>query len=528
MIATDLKINGNGNWGRAQTWGSRSIMVWESNDLVNWTDQRMVEVAPEEAGNTWAPEIMYDKTTGEYIVFWASRMFDDASHTGSAYQKMMYSKTRDFYTFTEPKVYLDYGYSIIDTTMIEHDGKVYRFTKDEQDNGAAAPFGKMIFQEVGDSVLDPAFKMINQGVGNMKWVEGPTIFKSNTDEKWYLFVDEFGGRGYIPFETTNLASGIWTLSSNYNLPANPRHGTVIPIKQSEYDALHGKNVSVSGVSLDKTTLSIATGQSVQLTATITPANATKKEVRWRSSNPSVAAVSATGRVTAVAPGTATITVTTVDGGLSSSATVTVTPLVEPTAPGSGNGDGGGSSSNTPAPVAPLASTGGTEPVVSDNGQINIKPVVNESGTSEVKLSADTVKRALDQTTGSKLRVQVEGNQGLNELTIDLSVDPRLTSGTAKVSSIEINTGSAVVTLATERLGTGASPGKMLGLSIKKMGTDQLPAGTQAELNGEVVYDIKLTMDGKKLTAFDGRDDLVIALPYTLKATENQTTSSYTM
>ncbi|MBB6019071.1 uncharacterized protein YjdB [Paenibacillus sp. JGP012] len=520
MIATDLKINGNGNWGRAQTWGSRSIMVWESNDLVNWTDQRMVEVAPEEAGNTWAPEIMYDKTTGEYIVFWASRMFDDASHTGSAYQKMMYSKTRDFYTFTEPKVYLDYGYSIIDTTMIEHDGKVYRFTKDEQDNGAAAPFGKMIFQEVGDSVLDPAFKMINQGVGNMKWVEGPTIFKSNTDEKWYLFVDEFGGRGYIPFETTNLASGIWTLSSNYNLPANPRHGTVIPIKQSEYDALRGKNVPVSGISLDETTLSIMVGQSGQLTAAIVPANATKKAVTWSSSNPAIATVSATGRVTAVAPGTATITVTTVDGGLSSSATVTVTPLVEPTAPGGGNGDGGGSSSNTPAPVAPPASTGGSEPVVTDNGQINIKPVVNESGTSEVKLSADTVKRALDQTTGSKLRVQVDGNQGLNELTIDLSVDPRLTSGTAKVSSIEINTGSAVVTLATERLGTGASAGKTLGLSIKKMAADQLPAGTQAGLNGEVVYDIKLTMDGKKLTAFDGRDDLVIALPYKLKPSEN--------
>lgn len=277
MIATDLKINGNGNWGRAHTWGSRSIMVWESNDLVNWTDQRMVEVAPEEAGNTWAPEIMYDNTTGEYIVFWASRMFDDASHTGSAYQKMMYSKTRDFYTFTEPQVYLDYGYSIIDTTMIEHEGKVYRFTKDEQNNGDPAPFGKMIFQEVGDSILDPTFKMINQGVGNIKWVEGPTIFKSNTDKKWYLFVDEFGGRGYVPFETTNLASGVWTLSSNYNLPASPRHGTVIPITQSEYDALSGKNVPVSGISLDKTTLSIVEGQSGQLTATVAPANATKKQ-----------------------------------------------------------------------------------------------------------------------------------------------------------------------------------------------------------------------------------------------------------
>lgn len=605
MIATDLKINGNGNWGRAQTWGSRSIMVWESNDLVNWTDQRMVEVAPEEAGNTWAPEIMYDKTTGEYIVFWASRMFDDASHTGSAYQKMMYSKTRDFYTFTEPKVYLDYGYSIIDTTMIEHDGKVYRFTKDEQDNGASAPFGKMVFQEVGNSILDPAFKMINQGVGNMKWVEGPTIFKSNTDEKWYLFVDEFGGRGYLPFETTNLASGVWTLSSNYNLPASPRHGTVIPITQSEYDALSGKNVPVSGISLDKTTLSIVEGQSGQLTATLLPANATKKAVTWNSNNPAVATVSATGQVTAVAPGTASITVTTVDGGFSSSATVTVTPLVEPTAPGevtrpsvtagnqkltlkwsnpadsdlvaikitglgntefktvtlnhaassyevtglangtryefrittvnaagnesagvvvsgtpqapsSGDGSGGG---NMPAPTAPPA-PGGSDPVVMDNGQINIKPVVNESGASKVKLSADTLKRALDQTTGGKLQVRVEGDQSWNGLTIELAVDARLTSGSSKVDRIEINTGSAVVTVATKLLGTGASAGKTLGLSIKKITANQLSASAQAQLNGEVVYDIELTINGKKLTKFDGRDDLVIALPYTLKAAEN--------
>jgi hypothetical protein len=520
---------------------------------------------------------------------------------------MMYSKTRDFYTFTEPQVYLDYGYSIIDTTMIEHEGKVYRFTKDEQNNGASAPFGKMIFQEVGDSILDPTFKMINQGVGNIKWVEGPTIFKSNTDEKWYLFVDEFGGRGYVPFETTNLASGVWTLSSNYNLPASPRHGTVIPITQSEYDALNGKTVPVSGISLDKTTLSIVEGQSGQLTATVAPANATKKAVTWSSSNTAVATVSATGQVTAVAPGTARIKVTTVDGSLSSSVTVTVTPLVEPAAPGevtrtsvtagnqkltlkwsnpadsdlvairitghgntefktvtlnnaassyevtglangtryefrittvnaaghesagvvvsgtpqapsTGNGNGSGDG-NIPAPTVPTA-PGGSERVVMDNGQINIKPVVNESGTSEVKLSADTMKRALDQTTGGKLHMRVEADASLNGLTIELAVDPRLTSGSSTVDRIEINTGSAVVTVATELLGTGTNAGKTLGLSIKKIAANQLPAGVPAQLNGEVVYDIELTMDGKKLTEFDGRDDLVIALPYTLKATEN--------
>lgn len=270
--------------------------------------------------------------------------------------------------------------------------------------------------------------------------------------------------------------------------------------------------------MDKTTLSIVEGQSGQLTATIIPANATKKAVTWSSSNPAVATVSATGRVTAVAPGTANITVITVDGGFSASAAVTVTPLVEPTAPDSGNGNGG-SDGSIPAPTVQPA-TGGREPVVMDNGQINIKPVVNDSGASIVKISADTVKRALDQTTSGKLQVQVEGVQSLNELTIELAIDPRLTSATSKVGSIEINTGSAVVTLAAERLEAGASAGKTLGLSMKKIAANQLPAGTRAGLNSEVVYDIKLTMEGKKLTAFDGRDDLVIALPYTLKAAEN--------
>lgn len=67
--------------------------------------------------------------------------------------------------------------------------------------------------------------------------EGPTVFKSNTEEKWYLFVDEYGGRGYLPFETTDLDSGRWTPSTDYQLPASPRHGTVIPVTQAEYDRL---------------------------------------------------------------------------------------------------------------------------------------------------------------------------------------------------------------------------------------------------------------------------------------------------
>lgn len=240
MIATDLKINGDWNWDRAQRKGSRSIVVWESSDLLEWSEPRMVEISPEEAGNTWAPEVFYDETTGEYIVFWASKLFADETHTGDAHQKIMYSKTRDFYVFTEAQEYIDFGYSIIDTTMISHKGKIYRFTKDERDNQPVSPYGKMIFQESLGSVFDPDYQMIKEGIGSIKGVEGPTVFKSNTEEKWYLFVDEFGGRGYVPLETTDLDSGVWNISPKYDLPNSPRHGTVIPITKPEYDAINAK------------------------------------------------------------------------------------------------------------------------------------------------------------------------------------------------------------------------------------------------------------------------------------------------
>lgn len=249
LIATDLKIHGNGNWDAAQSNGSRSIMVWESNDLIHWSEQRQVVIAPPEAGNTWAPEVFYDHQTGEYIVFWASKLYEtnDERKHDNTYQKMMYAKTRDFYTFTEPEIYMDYGYSIIDTTMIEHDGEIYRFTKDERGHSASSPNGKFVFQEVGDSILDHNFKMIKEGIGKgqISQGEGPIIFKSNTEEKWYMFIDEFGGRGYVPFETTDLSTGEWTISTNYNLPARPRHGSVLPITQSEYELLQ-KNIPKDG------------------------------------------------------------------------------------------------------------------------------------------------------------------------------------------------------------------------------------------------------------------------------------------
>ena len=83
-------------------------------------------------------------------------------------------------------------------------------------------------------------------------------------------------------------------------------------------------VSVTGVIISSTSLSLTVGQTSTLSATVLPTNATNKNVTWSSNNTSVATVSSSGLVTAKATGSATITVTTVDGNKTDQCNVTVT------------------------------------------------------------------------------------------------------------------------------------------------------------------------------------------------------------
>ncbi|MDE7461505.1 MAG: leucine-rich repeat protein, partial [Paramuribaculum sp.] len=83
-------------------------------------------------------------------------------------------------------------------------------------------------------------------------------------------------------------------------------------------------VEATGITLSNTALTLTTGATAQLSASITPENATYKSVTWSSSDTEVATVSEVGVVTALKAGSATITVSTVNG-LKATCTVTVTP-----------------------------------------------------------------------------------------------------------------------------------------------------------------------------------------------------------
>ena len=100
LIATDLRIEAGKGWHVAQYEASRDISVWESENLVDWSEPWACTIGVPGAGCVWAPEAVYDEEEDAILVFWASmtRMAPEEEPK----QRIFASYTKDFRTFTEP------------------------------------------------------------------------------------------------------------------------------------------------------------------------------------------------------------------------------------------------------------------------------------------------------------------------------------------------------------------------------------------------------------------------------------------
>ena len=129
------------------------------------------------------------------------------------------------------------------------------------------------------------------------------------------------GEALDPDTWTKEVTG-YTIDPEDNLQPSDTYVTITYAGQTATQNITVTDVAVEGVSLNKTSTTIATGGTETLTLIFTPDNATNKAVTWESSDETVATV-VDGKVTAVKSGTATITVTTIDGNHQATCTVTV-------------------------------------------------------------------------------------------------------------------------------------------------------------------------------------------------------------
>ncbi|GAK65661.1 uncharacterized protein PAN0_009d3879 [Moesziomyces antarcticus] len=246
LLATDLNIGSGTSFGEAATLGSRSIVVWESSDnLQSWSEPRLVEVIGKEGGSAWAPEALYNPETQQYDVYFSAQLWgdDDEEHTGSSYFRIMRSSTTDFTSFSAAEVYVDRsGDSVLDMTFLQTNTGLYRFIKNE--NPTSDPHPLTVYQERSDGGVDGSWTKVteNIGAGVIGANEGPTAFVDNTDaDKSWLWVDEYTNRGYVALNSNNTQQGTWTFDATANEPSNhARHGTIIPLTQTQYDNLRAQ------------------------------------------------------------------------------------------------------------------------------------------------------------------------------------------------------------------------------------------------------------------------------------------------
>ena len=242
ILATDLSLaygmpyQYENSWAKVSINGSKCLVMWKSDDLIHWSNQEMVRLGDEHFGCLWAPDIIYDKETKDYIVHWSS------SHSRNDFgpKGIFYSRTKDFENFSAPELLYakEDGGPVIDSAMYEENGSYYCFLKSE-----GTPSHVILVK--GPSVTGP-FTRVEEFDKCMESLEtgmyeAPTAFRT-ADGKWCLLLDFYGcsaeEQGYVPFIADSLESGHFVRSdASFSFPYGFKHGTVLSITDKEYERL---------------------------------------------------------------------------------------------------------------------------------------------------------------------------------------------------------------------------------------------------------------------------------------------------
>lgn len=246
IIATDLDVNQN-KWREYRLHGSKSVHVWESEDLVHWSGDNLRQVIDDSLGCIWAPKVCYDEEQENYVMAFS------AAAAGEQDMSVYYTRTKDFSHFTKAKILVPkkpnrkkekWAWFVpakkyccfIDSTTVKAGDTYYRFTKNETLH--------TIQCEKSSSIVG-GYSMVEEIVAGEHGVEGPCVYKLSGSENYILLMDGYAppnaGVGYFPL----IASAEDMKSANfrrlppqeYSLPEGCKHGSVLPVSKEEYERL---------------------------------------------------------------------------------------------------------------------------------------------------------------------------------------------------------------------------------------------------------------------------------------------------
>lgn len=234
MVVTDMKSS--------LGWASnRGMVLLKSTDLVNWQHSAInfPTKYPKQWGNVtrvWAPETIFDRNAGKYMVFYSLRTSDDDS-----FDRIYYSYVNDDFTDLEgePQYLFDRGTATIDGDIVYNpsDGLYHLFFKSEGGRGIFQATSKTLTAEPGKP-LGSQWTVHEAHVDQTEvQVEGVGVCQSIDGKSWIVMYDCYTSHYYQFCKSPDLKHFEVVQNTATEGKFTPRHGTIIPITQAEKDRL---------------------------------------------------------------------------------------------------------------------------------------------------------------------------------------------------------------------------------------------------------------------------------------------------
>ncbi len=227
MVVTDM-VSANG-------WDSnRAMVLLKSTDLINW-DSSVINIQKKYAHQNdlkrvWAPQTIYDRAAGKYMVYWSMKYGDGPDIIYYAYANPGFT---DIEGEPQPLFLPANGKSCIDGDIVYHNGLYHLFYKTEgHGNGIKVATTQSLTSGKWEEQDD--YKQQTADA-----VEGAGTFKLIGTDK-YIFMYDVYMKGRYQFTETDDLRNFKVIDSEVTMDFHPRHGTVIPITAAELHRLTSK------------------------------------------------------------------------------------------------------------------------------------------------------------------------------------------------------------------------------------------------------------------------------------------------
>lgn len=204
-----------------------------SKDLVNWTPQRRIPAMDSVAStqNLWAPELFYDDEKDQFLIIYASCVVDAGFDVGVEDPKnnhrLYYVTTKDFETFSDPKLFYDPGFSCIDATLVKKGPEDYVMVV--KDNTRPNRNIKIAFAKNVEGPYTAASEPFT-----VQFTEGPSVAKVGDD--YIIYYDTYGKQIYSASKTSDFVN-FTDYTDSVSVPAGHKHGTIFRAPRPVIDNL---------------------------------------------------------------------------------------------------------------------------------------------------------------------------------------------------------------------------------------------------------------------------------------------------